>query len=293
MKKTVSIAIAAAIILLGACRALDEKEQEKPGVEDAANAINVSVPKSAQSRYINVFRRTVTVGAKGAETYGSAYNIGQILSNPSDGMVSYIYRDTLAAKGKTYQYALRYRIHAAYRQTDWSDKIAATGSAHAASPAPLPDAGARLVFHAETKTFSLTGGAVQSSPALSDYALGIAVSKDSAATVFLLPVAAGLGFPDGGIIDLRSVLSAAYLDTEVRLLGFVYQRRESRKDGAYEIIYWTEPAPVKTSDEAGKDTGGLFTVKTNSADIGSDYAPRAANAAESAPADFNGAYTVR
>ena len=294
MKKAVSAAIAAAIVLLGACRSPDDKEQEKPGVEIGESAINVSVPKRSQSRYINVFRRTVAVGAQGAETYGAEYNIGQILSNPSDGMVSYIFKDTLAVNGQTYQYALRYRIHAAYRQTDWSDKITASGSAHVAFPAPLPDAGARLVFHEDTKSFVLTGGSVQPSPALADYNLAIAVGKNTAATLFLLPVGVGLGFPDGGVIDLRSVLSAEYLNTELRLIGFVYQRRESRKDGAYEIVYWTEPAPVKTFNAAGQDTGGLFTVNDNSADTGNDYTPRAA-VPEVAPdaADFSGAYTLR
>lgn len=193
MKKIVYAAIAAAF-LAGAvsCKfAHVEKELEKPGVSVENGAIIVSVPKRKKTDYINVFRRAAGMEAQ-------KVNIGQITPGEEDSMLSYTFRDALVASGQKYQYALRYKVRSSYMMTDWSAGVTAV-SAAATAPAAAVGGGVKLVFDAEAKRLTLSGGTLTPSDAaaLAEYTLKIALKTDKKSTLFTLPAAKGTGLADG------------------------------------------------------------------------------------------------
>ena len=80
-------------------------------------------------------------------------NIGQITPGEEDSMLSYTFRD-----------ALRYKVRSSYKMTDWSAGVTAV-SAAAATPAAAVGGGVQLVFNAEAKRLTLSGGALTLSDA--------------------------------------------------------------------------------------------------------------------------------
>ena len=217
MKKIVYAAIAAAF-LAGAvsCKFTHaEKELEKPGVSVENGAIIVSVPKRKKTDYINVFRRAAGMEAQ-------KVNIGQITPGEEDSMLSYTFRDALVASGQKYQYALRYKVRSSYMMTDWSAGVTAL-SAAATAPAAAVGGGAKLVFDADAKRLTLSGGTLTPSDAaaLAEYTLKIALKTDKKSTLFTLPAAKGTGLADGAVLELGSILSADFFDTEITFIGFV------------------------------------------------------------------------
>ena len=280
MKKIIYAACLAAVLFgTVSCKMADEeKEIERPGVTAETNAIIISVPKIKNSKYVNIFRRTVT-GSGSSAVYGTKYNIGQIMPDTDDNMISYTFKDSLVVNGTKYQYALRYKLNSSYTTTGWSSETEAV-SAITAEPLPSIASGAKLLFDPELKQLKLSGGALAPSlsTVLDDYSLQIAMKNDKTTSLFQLQVAQGAGLADGDFIDLRSIMSADFFDKEILFIGFVYGITKKDTTNNYTENHWTlySECPIFNKDGT-KDLKGKLTVNFGGNGSGQqDYTPLAA-----------------
>lgn len=151
-------------------------------------------------------------------------------------------------------------------------------AAIAAAPAAAVGGGVQLVFDAEAKRLTLSGGALTPSDAaaLAAYTLKIALKTDKKSTLFTLPAAKGTGLADGAVLELGLILSAEFFDTEITFIGFVFDLEDKDTANDYTVNLWTIPVALPVVDGAGKDLHGIFTVGYGTSGGGWQYYGRAA-----------------
>lgn len=137
MKKALFVlsAIAFGGLFFNSCgEPIDSKIAVSNGMDDYGNhCIIVSVPKDSTANYINVYRAQITekteTGEDGKDvttvTQEQTYNIGQINSNPKDGMISYSFKDSNIVAGAKYIYSARYIYNNRTVSNGWSVPVKA------------------------------------------------------------------------------------------------------------------------------------------------------------------------
>lgn len=135
-------------------------------------------------------------------------------------------------------------------------------AAIAAAPAAAVGGGAKLVFDADAKRLTLSGGTLTPSDAaaLAEYTLKIALKTDKKSTLFTLPAGKGTGLADGAVLELGSILSADFFDTEITFIGFVFALEEKDTANDYTVHHWTIPVALPVVEGAGKVTGQLRSL---------------------------------
>ena len=264
MKKGTSffyISLALLTITFFSCKLKMEEEDlyDKPGVNVTNNQITLIIPKiSTDTKYINVYRRD--------KQNDNVVNIG-VLYHPealeNDGK-NYCYIDSLITKTHSYDYRVRYLIDGEYYYSEWSDIIYIENNYNAYAEnyvLKYKENSAHLEYERTDYTLSFSGSLL--APDFAEYSTEhykpmLIVQNEKLTQAFEIRA-----ITDGTVIELRSLLPADFLDTDITIKGIVAQKtiysddttdelenNDTNNDGTPDkekmkkVIIWTEPVEL-------------------------------------------------
>ena len=302
MKKGTSffyISLALLAITFISCQFKIEEENlyDKPGVNVTNNQVTLIVPKVGNgTKYINVYRRD--------KKSDDVINIG-ILYHPTaleNDNKNYCYIDTLVKENHSYDYRVRYYIDGNYYYSAWSDQIEIKEGYKAYEEdknLTYKANGTYLVY--EKTDYTLTFNGSLTLPEFPEYLSEkynpldddgnqmlesngrpivkqcwqpmLIVQTDKLTQAFEIS-----GVTNTTSIALRSLLPAAFLDTDITIKGIVAQKiiydddnkPESKK--TKKTVIWTEPI---TLDLEGAGSSKKINIPSQTGSAGLDYSRKA------------------
>lgn len=259
----------------------DEEEAQNLGWYLANGKVYLAAPKIEKTAFIQIYRQDET---------GTIYNIGEIIPNYALSTISYAFEDELAANRK-YQYMALYILFTSpgYFMTDWTESITVTGSAYTNDPAPVVNSAAYLDYDTDTLRMTMTDGSISFQDETADsifekYKLGLVVKNGSSTHYVKLgdkyddDTSTWDDFLAGEDLVMDSVLPGSWQNTDLSLVGAIYQKEEYFPNTAtednylYKTIYWSKPAEVKIKSD-GKELTSFTVVKGDSSENGFIYTP--------------------
>lgn len=252
----------------------DKDLADAPGVAETSGGITLTIYRySTDTRYINIYREDVSDTAN-----GEIVNLGIIFPSAygSDAR-SYLLEDKWIENGHKYQYMVRYaEADGLYYNSEWSSTATCSLS--------LQEAGIKYdttnsQFNYNKADYTLTIHGAPIAPALDSFTIVedgdnsekwkpvLAVKAGSVVQVFSLESIA-----DNTIINLRGLLSAEFLNTEIQILGILGQKEIYTKptDGStpvIKMILWTLVSEIPIEGYSGN----LITITSESGTAGYDF----------------------
>ncbi len=248
----------------------DQDYLDKPDVEESSSGLFVSIPRfSKETRYINLYRKDVT---QSTEQEATVVNIGLIFpSSYSADTKTFAYEDLNVRANHKYQYMARYCEPDNYYYTFWSDEktLPVTKGFSDAIITKYITSGAEFIFNPEEKTLTVNG--LITPPNLPNYDTDwvpvLAVKSAEATQVFTIESLA-----DQAVINLSSVLSPDFYNTDITIIGLLGQKTimtesASASTNKEKIIMWTESTPIKIRGYSA----GVIKITSDSGSTGYDF----------------------
>ena len=243
-------------------------------------------------------------------------SIGQLNHAENDGYISYQFIDNLIVAGKVYKYSVRYVYSNRHVSNTWSGIADLSGvtpvdeatvpyfsnprlelnksTTYPADGSTAEDDGTYFTYnpgsylltvnndtsHNENAFKACVSASEENPPA---YYLGIAV-ENSSGDRRIFPVYKniadqGVGLTAGQQLDMRGVLSEAFWNCDVKVLGFVYFYEQQEDGWKHKIYHWSVPAEVKKivgcEKEDGAEDNNIIRINYSVADnSGLDFGNR-------------------
>jgi|GEM_PF-1538845 len=215
----------------------------------------VSIPvKSADTKYINVYRQDVTIPNKESEIV----NIGvlfpkQMNEVPNEKFKNgYPFPDSLVYKNHKYKYMLRYSMPDRNYKTEWSDPKEVKKGYDASRTFHYQAEGVKFIYNSANYSVKIEGSMLlPNNDDFSEYSPMIIVSNSK--DIQLFPVDSVASMTE---ITLRDKLPDIFLDKEIKITGLLAQKKEYvatvDSDGnpipenklVCKRISFTEPTPI-------------------------------------------------
>ena len=283
MKKRTSffyISLALLSIAFLSCKLKMEEEElyDKPSVNLTPNQLTVIIPHvSNDIKYVNVYRRD--------KLNDEIINIG-ILYNPQALQdKNYVYIDSLVTRRHSYDYRVRYNIGGSYHYSEWSDSVFIEDTYNLRYVESI-----HLVYRAnaahityEPTDYTLNFSGTINPPDFDEfltenYKPMLIVQSDKYTQAFAIPTTCMDSNSNNRIIALRSLLPAAFLDTNIKINGIVAQKTiyddESKPEDErqYKMVIWTAPTELEL---LGAGSSRTINIPSQTGTAGLDYGRKA------------------
>lgn len=234
----------------------------KPDVEPKNDQITVSIPlQSTTTSYINVYRK------KSSDDDDDAVNLGIIYPSAfSSTASSYIFNDYLIVEDTTYLYKARYKESDGYYTTNWSSEVTSEGGYSSTDSLSYDEGSASFTY--SSTDYSLTIDGTITAPDITDFSTDyepmlIVSTEDETQTFYIDSV------DDAQVIDLKDILPADFLDTEITIEGITACMKEYTDDTetTTEYLYWIEPTVIPISGNSSRK----LTIPSSESTDGYDY----------------------
>ena len=274
-KNTILIGIIFSISLFFISCKLDVKPENtlhRPDVEVQNSGILVTgTYTSSDIQYINVFRKDITNNE-------NPINIGIIFSSGFNAEnKTFSFTDTTATEGNKYVYFCRYyEGKFGYYQTEYSEeKIAPAGS----SPITLNvDSGTKLIYSDVGKILSLDGTDPTFSPLGTDaYDFALVATNGKETQCFYLANKDWKAKDKNDTLvstkqwNLQVLFPESFLNTEIKILGLVGQKKVINEDDKVQRIFWTPLVSIPVEDANHTIHDNKFYVNIPKGTNGIDY----------------------
>ncbi len=272
--------------LIFSCAEKPEEVILQPDVKASSSAINVSIAKMDNAKYLNVFRAEWDeVNKKIDET--KIFNIAQVTPK-DDVLTSYVFIDEFLVKDKKYVYKIRYWNGTNYNVTSWSDPLGVSNSNFSTDEDlkyTIPD-GVYYKYDSITSSITLTGfssesGEIADISNFTDFKPALVFSygekDDEVRKIFTSEDKIEL--KQGSTINLRSLLTSDFFDRDIKLKYLVAQSTKSNEKSEtssstkkvyYTEYVWSYPVEILLKDVNG-DTLESIKISNSTAEEGGDY----------------------